>query len=184
MTMALLEPISVASRGWLNAHLPQRSLLDGRGLSPNDPAVYAITDFSRDYPVTVDPDRSIDDALVEMVHLGVRALLVAREERLIGLITSYDIQGEKPMQFLLSSTFGRHEDLRVSHIMTPWERLRALDWRSLEEARAADLLRVFEATGLTHLLIIQPGPDSNVVVRGLASRARLLRQLAHLRRAG
>jgi CBS domain-containing protein len=184
MTLATLAAVSVADRGWLSAHLPARNVLDGRSLAPSDPAVYAITDFTRDYPVTVDPERSIDDALVDMIHLGVRALLVAHQERLVGLITSYDIQGEKPMQFLLSSTFGRHEDLRVAHIMTPWDRLRALDWRSLEVARAADLLSVFEATGLTHLLIIESGTGTGVTVRGLASRARLLRQLAHLRRTG
>jgi len=184
MAVGALQAVSVADRGWLAASLPPRMLLDGRGLAPDDPAVYAITDFTRDYPVTVDPERSIDDALLEMIHLGVRALLVERERRLLGLITSYDIQGEKPMQFLLSSTFGRHEDLRVAHIMTPWDRLRALDWHALESARAADLLRVFESSGLTHLLVIEAGSGARVLVRGLASRARLLRQLAHLRRTG
>lgn len=194
----MLETVSVAGRGWLGATLPRRSLLDGPGLAASDPAVYAITDFTRDYPVTVDPERSIDDALAEMVHLGVRALLVQREARLVGLITSYDIQGEKPMQFLLSSTLYRHEELRVAHIMTPWDRLRALDWRALELATAAELLHVFEESGLTHLVVIevqeprlevrQPrlrrAEPRQVIVRGLASRARLLRQLAHLRRAG
>lgn len=183
MANRTLQAVSVAQRGWLGASLPTRTLLDGRGLAPGDPALYAITDFTRDYPVTVDPERSIDDALVDMVHLGVRALLVEHDARLVGLITSYDIQGEKPMQFLLSSTFHRHEDLRVAHIMTPWDRLQALEWRALESACAADLLHVFEATGLTHLIVIEAQEPGRTTVRGLASRARLLRQLAHLRRS-
>jgi CBS domain-containing protein len=185
--LGTLEAVSVVGRGWLGASLPPRTLLDGRGLSLHDPAVYAITDFTRDYPVTVDAERRIDDALADMIHLGVRALLVEHERRLVGLITSYDIQGEKPMQFLVSSTLGRHEDLRVAHVMTPWDRLRALDWRDLEGATAADLVRVFESSGLTHLLIIDPAAaidpaaGARVIVRGLASRARLLRQLSHSR---
>ena len=101
------------------AALPRRPVLDGRSLDPGDPAVYAITDFTRDYPITVDAERQIDDALNEMIHLGVRALLAAKSQRLVGLITSYDIQGERPMQFLESSTTRRHQDIRVADIMTP-----------------------------------------------------------------
>lgn len=181
--MWTLEAVSVAGRGWLGAQLPAYNVLDGPALRPTDPATAAITDFTHDHPVTVDPERSIDDALADMIHLGVRALLVEHEHQLVGLITSYDIQGEKPMQFLLSSTFHRHEDLRVAHIMTPWDRLQALEWRALESACAADLLHVFEATGLTHLIVIEAQEPGRTTVRGLASRARLLRQLAHLRRS-
>ena len=51
--------------------LPRRSVADGQRLSPSDPAVLAITDFTREQPATVDPDRQIDDALNDMVRLGV-----------------------------------------------------------------------------------------------------------------
>jgi CBS domain-containing protein len=167
------------------AALPRRSVLDGRSLDPSDPAVYAITDFTRDYPMTVDAERQIDDALNDMIRLGVRALLAAKEQRLVGLITSYDIQGERPMQFLQSSTYGRHQDIRVADIMTPWDHLWALEWQSVESARAADLLMVFEETGLTHLLVIdRDKKNSTATVRALASRARLMRQLKSLRREG
>jgi CBS domain-containing protein len=158
--------------------LPRRSILDGQALEPSDPAVYAITDFKRDYPMTVDAERQIDDALSDMIRLSVRALLVAQEQRLIGLITSYDIQGERPMQFLQSSNYSRHQDIRVVHVMTPWDELSALDWESVESARAGDLLAVFEQTNLTHLVVIEVDrKTSTSTVRALASRARLMRQL-------
>jgi CBS domain-containing protein len=167
------------------AALPRRPVQGGRSLDPGDPAVYAVTDFTRDYPITVDAERQIDDALNEMIHLGVRALLAAKSQRLVGLITSYDIQGERPMQFLETSTVRRHQDIRVADIMTPWDRLWALEWQSVESARAADLLTVFEETGLTHLLIVETDrQNSTTTVRALASRARLMRQLKGLRRAG
>jgi CBS domain-containing protein len=158
--------------------LPRRSILDGRPLERSDPAIYAITDFKRDYPMTVDAERQIDDALGDMIRLSVRALLVAKEKRLVGLVTSYDIQGERPMQFLQSSNYSRHQDIRVVHVMTPWDELMALDWEHLEEARAGDLLMLFEQTNLTHLLVVEVDrKTSNSTVRGLVSRARLLRQL-------
>jgi CBS-domain-containing membrane protein len=181
MKSASLMPTTSFSEGVL----PRRSVSDGQFLDPNDPAIHAITDFTREHPVTVSEDRQIDDALEDMIHLGVRAMLVMREQRIVGLITSYDIQGERPLQFLQSSNYSRHQDIRVGHIMTPWDKLLALDWDSIQAARAGDLLHILEEAELTHLLVIerakkQPSP----IVRALVSRARLARQLRWLRRAG
>jgi len=81
--------------------------------------------------VTVTEDRSIDDALRDMMLAGVRALLVVSEDAVTGLITSYDIQGERPLQFLLTSNYTRHDEIEVGHIMTPWERVPRLDWRDV-----------------------------------------------------
>ncbi len=116
--------------------LPRRSIADGQGLSPGDPAILAVTDFTREHPVTIDPERQIDDALDDMIRMGVRALLVVRDQRIVGLITSYDIQGERPLQFLQSSTYSLHRDIRVAHIMTPWHVLTAINWETLQTMRA------------------------------------------------
>jgi CBS domain-containing protein len=120
-----------------------------------------------------------------MVRLGVRALLVVRDQRIVGLITSYDIQGERPLQFLQSTTYTHHRDIRVGHIMTPWDELLAVEWEHLKSARAGDLLAVLEAAGITHLLVVDSAKQGEApIVRALVSRARLLRQLRGLRRAG
>ncbi|HEV7612941.1 MAG TPA: CBS domain-containing protein [Steroidobacteraceae bacterium] len=167
------------------AVLPRRSVSDGQFLDPSDPAIHAITDFTREQPVTVDEERQIDDALEDMIHLGVRAMLVMHEQRIVGLITSYDIQGERPLQFLQTSNYRRHQDIRVGHIMTPWDQLLALDWDTVQSARAGDVLHVLEEAGLTHLLVIEGRKkNSSPIVRALVSRARLARQLRGLRRAG
>jgi CBS domain-containing protein len=119
------------------------------------------------------------------VRLGVRALLVVRDRRVVGLITSYDIQGERPLQFLQSSTYSQHRDIRVGHIMTPWEDLQAVDWEHLQSARAGDLLNVLEDAGVTHLLVVDAAKSHEApIVRALVSRARLSRQLRGLRRTG
>ncbi len=167
------------------AVLPRRSVSDGQFLDPGDPAIHAVTDFTREHPVTVDEERQIDDALGDMIHLGVRAMLVMREQRIVGLITSYDIQGERPLQFLQTSNYSRHQDIRVSHIMTPRDRLLSVEWESLQTARAGDLLNALEDAGVTHLLVIERGAkNSTPIVRAMVSRARLTRQLRGMRRAG
>lgn len=168
-----------------DAVLPRRSVSDGQFLNAADPAIHAITDFTSEYPVTVEEERQIDDALRDMIHLGVRAMLVMHDQRIVGLVTSYDIQGERPLQFLQTSNYSRHQDIRVGHIMTPWDQLLTLDWNDLQNARAGELLHVLEDMGLTHLLVIERGrKNSPPTVRALVSRARLARQLQGLRRAG
>ena len=179
-----MSNISLVSIGKLaEGVLPRRSVADGQYLDPRDPAIHALTDFTREHPVTVEAERQIDDALNDMIRLGVRALLVYNEQRIVGLVTSYDIQGERPIQFLQSSNYRHHRDIRVADIMTPWENLLAMDWERIQSASAGDLLRVFEETGLTHLIVIEHDrTSSSAVVRALVSRARLARQLTGPRR--
>ena len=173
METANLAPTKLDGEGVL----PQRSAADGRAIGRDDPAVLAITDFTREAPITVEEDRQIDAALEDMVRFGVRALLVVRDRRITGLITSYDIQGERPLQFLQNSTYEHHRDIRVGHIMTPWTELRGIDWSEVQHARAGELLEALRHAGVTHLLVVERMADGNATVRALASRARLERQL-------
>jgi CBS-domain-containing membrane protein len=165
--------------------LPRRSIADGQVLRPSDPAILAVTDFTREHPVTIDAERQIDDALNDMIRVGVRALLVLKDQRIVGLITSYDIQGERPLQFLQSSTYTHHRDIRVAHVMTPWHALTAINWETLQSMRAGDLLQVLDHAGLTHLIVVEADrAASSCMVRALASRARLIRQLSGMQRTG
>ncbi len=174
----------ISTARFSDAVLPRRSISDGQFLDPSDPAIHAITDFTREHPVTVDEERQIDAALGDMIHFGVRAMLVMRDQRIVGLITSYDIQGERPLQFLQRSNYSRHQDIHVGHIMTPWDELLAVNWDRIQYAHAGDLLQVLEEAGLTHVLVIEDGKTNTPpIVRALVSRARLARQLRGLRRA-
>jgi len=163
--------------------LPRRTVADGQSLSLNDPALLAITDFTREYPVTVAADRQIDDALGDMVSLGVRALLVRSDHRIVGLLTSYDIQGERPMQFLQSSNSRHHHEIRVADIMTPWDALKAIHWGTLQAMSAGDLLHLLEEANLTHAIVVEAHRGTPCVVRALVSRARLIRQLTKVKPA-
>ena len=147
-------------------------------VSLSDPAHLVMTDFAREPSITVKEERRIDEALEDMVRFGVRALLVVHGDTVTGLITSYDIQGERPLQFLQSSTYTRHDEIMVGHVMTPWERLPMLDWDSVRLASVSEVRESFSRTGATHLTVVQSGDDGSSVVRGLFSRTRLERQLA------
>jgi DeoR family transcriptional regulator, catabolite repression regulator len=163
---------------YATAPRPMRPATTVRAVKLQDPALAVMTDFAHEHPITVSESRRIEDALEDMVALEVRALLVLRAEVIVGLITSYDIQGERPMKFLLSSTYTRHDEILVGHVMTPWERVPALDWGAVCEARVSDILAVFHETDASHLPVLQTTPDGHVLLRGLMSRAQLERQLA------
>lgn len=90
-------------------------------LALTDPAMHVVTDFVWEQPLAVSEELSLDDALRKMIQAGVRALLVVRDGVVTGLITSYDIQGERPLQFLSGSGYRRHDEIQVGHIMTPWQ---------------------------------------------------------------
>jgi CBS domain-containing protein len=136
-----------------------------------------VTDFTWEQPVTVTEERSIDDALRDMMLAGVRALLVVNEGAVTGLITSYDIQGERPLQFLLTSNYAQHDEIEVGHIMTRWEHVPRLDWRDVCATRVNDIVMFFRETGTTHVVLVEEADREGSFVRGLISRTQLERQL-------
>jgi CBS domain containing-hemolysin-like protein len=147
-------------------------------VAPADPASRVMTDFSVQTPVSVTAERPIDDALRDMMVAGVRALLVTRGESVIGLITSYDIQGERPMQFLHEAGFTRHDEIQVGHIMTPWERVPTLEWDVVRAASVQDIAEQFRTRrSTTHIVVLERTESGAVSVRGLFSRTQLERQL-------
>ena len=152
---------------------------EARHLSLNDSATLVVTDFTREAPVTVTEDRPIDEALRDMIVAGVRALLVVRGDLVSGLITSYDIQGERPLQILRATSYTRHDEIEVGHVMTPWDRVLKLNWSWVSSARLRDIVELLRSTDATYLVIVENVEHRGVFVRGLISRARVARQLGY-----
>jgi CBS-domain-containing membrane protein len=140
------------------------------------PAVSVMTDFTWDTPVTVAADRFIDDALRDMMNAGVRALLVMRGEVIVGLITSYDIQGERPVQFLNASGFSRHDEIEVGHIMTPWDSVPTIDLPWVASASVGDVIKRFQRREDSHFVVVEYAEQGGAFVRGMFSRTQLRRQ--------
>ena len=136
-----------------------------------------MTDFTREPPATVTEDRTIDDALVDMVVAGVHALLVVRGDLVTGLITSYDIQGDHPLILLRSPSYRPANQIDVGQMMTHWDQVPTLDLPWVNAAPISDLARAFRSTGASHLVIVEHVRHKGAFVRALISRRRLIRQL-------
>jgi hypothetical protein len=176
--------LAVPSRIRPAASLDERSAVnDDAYLDSVDSAFYALTDFQQDYPITVEADCSIDDALADMNRLGVHALLVTRQElggedqQVIGLITYYDIERRHPHRHSQVAASKERSGVRVGEVMTSCDELALVKYESLQTLTARNLYELFPGTGLTHLLVVEFHPDYAVLARGLVSRATLAKRL-------
>jgi hypothetical protein len=115
--------------------------------------------------------------LRDMVIAGVHALLVVRGDQVSGLVTAYDIQGERPLRLLLAPSHRRLYEIEVGHIMTPWDRVPKVEWSFVRAATIHDINSVFESTSATHVVVVENVEDDEPFVRALISRRRLNRQL-------
>jgi len=169
----------------LSAALDRRGVyIEAGKLEPDDPAIYAMTDFRHECPICVPSSRSIDEALEDMNRLGIHALLVTQpqdataHEQMLGLITSYRIQQRKVYERRLPKTLRGYGNVgTVGEIMTPWEELALVNCRSLQYLNVSEVHQMFQGTGLTHVMVVETHNDDSVVARGLISRAALASRL-------
>lgn len=176
-SVAFLDGSAAAGSGLHAVERRRRRSESVRRVALIDSAASVMTDFTLDTPVTVAADRFIDDALCDMVAAGVRALLVMRGEVVVGLITSYDIQGERPLQFLNASGFTHHRDIEVGHIMVPWDAVPTIDVPWVSSASVADVVARFRRKRDSHFVVVEYTEQDGAFVRGMFSRAEIERQL-------
>jgi len=159
-TAGLLRPACV---------LPERVGLD-------NPALDVMTDFRRLTAFIATPGDTIQQAEQRMIRRKVRLLFVMDgADRVAGLITSTDIHGEKPL-LVVQSRGIRRDEVLVADIMTPVERLEAIDYDDIAHARVGHVLETLKVRGRQHALVIE-NANGQQMVRGLLSLSQLCKQL-------
>ncbi len=92
-----------------------------------DPAADVMTDFGRVRAITVPATVSMDYASERMRVNRVHLLLVTDQRNtIVGLITSTDIDGERPLVHMRQFAM-RREELSVADIMTPSEQIEVIE---------------------------------------------------------
>lgn len=163
----------IAPRVCPAARLPRRVPAQHTHLEPEDSALYALTDFKLEHPIAVDCAYPIAEALKDMERLNVHALLVTERlthdacGHIIGLLTAADIRQEH----------AEHPVTQVEQAMTATEDLSLVNYESLVCLSAIDLHRMFQGSGLTHLLVVESHGEDAFLARGLLSRAALAHRL-------
>ena len=151
---------------------------DAEHVRVDSPALAVMTDLRQIPAATIDLEAPVDAANRFMIRRGVRMLLVSDDEcQVLGLITSSDILGEKPMQFVLERGIKRHE-IRVRDIMIRCEQLEVLDYADLIHAEVGHVVATLQHSGRQHALVIDMGGDGKTqTVRGIYSASQIARQL-------
>ena len=142
------------------------------------PALSVMTDLRQIPAATIDLEAPVDAANRFMIRRGVRLLLVTDDERqVLGLITSNDVLGEKPVQFALERGIKRQE-IRVRDIMVRRYRLEVLHYADLIHAEVGHVVATLQRAGRQHALVSDMGADGrSETVRGIFSASQIARQL-------
>ena len=150
----------------------------GERVRLDSPALKVMTDLCKVPAATIDADAPLDAANRFMIRRGVRLLLVADDRRqVLGLITSTDILGERPVTFAVERGVKR-QNILVHDIMTPRERLEVLWYAELPGAEVGHVVATLKAAGRQHALVAESGPDgAGQTVRGIFSLSQIARQL-------
>jgi CBS domain-containing protein len=143
-----------------------------------DPAMSVMIDFRSRSSVTVSETAPLDEALGHMKHTGVRCAFVVDERKsvVVGMITAYDMLGEKPQQHM-HFTGVSHNDVLVKDIMQKISDWRVADIKEIEQSSVGDVLEMFMETGVTHLPVMETTEGYEQRLRGLLSFSKVKRLL-------
>ena len=143
-----------------------------------DPALSVMIDFRSRSSVTVSETATLDEALGHMKHTGVRCAFVVDEKKtaVVGMITAYDMLGEKPQQHM-HFTGVAHDDVLVKDIMQKISDWRVADIKEIEQSSVGDVLEMFMETGVTHLPVMETTEGNEQRLRGLLSFSKVKRLL-------
>jgi CBS domain-containing protein len=147
--------------------------LDARGIG-------VMTDLDLTPAVTVADGTQIDEASRLMMEAGVRSAFVSDGgSNVLGLVTAYDIVGDKQLRYLDSlgctlRTCSR-ADVRVGDIMEPVERWLVIDADDLAACSVGDVVATFRRSGRTHIPVVERTDEGADRLRGLLSAAEVAR---------
>ncbi|WJW76638.1 CBS domain-containing protein [Thiohalobacter sp. IOR34] len=150
--------------------LPENVTLD-------HPATDVMTDFSKVAAITMGPCATLGAANQRMIATGVRLLFVTDQyNAIIGVVTTTDLQGERPMQYL-QEVGGKREDIYLRDIMTPQDKLDVLEMQDVARSRVGDIVATLQRCGRQHALVVDRDGQGRQRVRGLFSSTQISKQL-------
>ena|SRR5207253_3378370 len=156
-------------------------------VTPESPAMQAMTDLTRVTPATVRPQAPLADANQFMIARGVRLLLVADDqENVLGVISATDILSERAMRVAIERGL-RRDELTVADVMTSAEQVEVIAYEDVVSARVGHVLETLRRAGRQHALVVDfdevaarrllEPPSRRTMVRGIFSLSQIARQL-------
>lgn len=143
----------------------------------DSPAVDVMTDFAHMQAAAIDRSASLAVANDYMITRGVRSLFVVSPQgRMLGLITTTDLLGERPVREGHGRGVKRHE-LSVEDVMTRAEDIVALRIEDVRSAKVGHIVASLKQAGRHHELVAETLPGGEIRIRGMFSVSQIARQL-------
>ena len=144
----------------------------------DDAALQVMVDFKYVKAETIGADETIDTALAAMKSCSYHALLVIdKNDKIVGLISSEDLLGEKPLKAIQERRIAR-ADISVRMVMTPQRELVAIDLENLRHAKVGHIVTTLHARKQHYALAVKVDEaNKQQVVRGLFSLSVITKQL-------
>lgn len=161
-----------AGAGYLQAHeLPEL-------VHWEDAALHAMVDFKYIKAEAINPDEAIDTALHEVKKCSFHVLLVVNaEQEILGLVSTEDLLGEKPLKAIQERRLPRAE-ISVQMVMIPREEIVTLDLESLRHAKVGHIIETLHAHKQHYALVVKTDEITDAqTVRGLFSASLISKQL-------
>ena len=170
------EPLNYST---LNAettyHRPAQNLPER--VTASSPATDVMTDFTKVAAITMGPCATLNAAEQRMIASNVRLLLVTEQSnKILGIITATDIQGDRPMKYI-QKVGGKREDIFLQDIMTAAASLDVLQMRDVEKVQVGDIVETMKKVGRQHALVVDTDSDGGQTLRGIFSTKQISIQL-------
>lgn len=159
--------------------LPHCSIAEVPTMKLTDSALNVMTDLTKTPAFSIGLDKQVDHALLYMKTVGVKLLFVLDQDGgLAGLVTAYNIMGEKPMLYLQSMdcnhTTCTRSDVRVKNVMIPTSHWEVINYSDIQNANIAQIVAAFKAAGRRHLVVKGNSEDCpKSIVHGIFSASRV-----------
>lgn len=143
----------------------------------DDSALDAMVDFTKVRAMTIHRDSPLKHARLEMQACSVHMLLVTNDaKQIIGIISSEDILGEKPIKVTQESSITRDE-IKVHMIMLPLSQVLALPYHEASKEKIGNVIQSMKDHRQHYALVVENGGDKPQFVRGIFSLSNIGRQL-------
>jgi CBS domain-containing protein len=143
----------------------------------DSPALNVLTDFKSAPVETTHPETLVTQALQEMKAAKTKSLIVVNDEgELLGLVSLKDLQGVRAGRMAQSHGISPAE-LTIAEVMSPAEKLEAIDFKILANARVGHIAKIVHEHDLQHLLVVDYDEVGDCKIRGIFSANRIARQL-------
>ncbi len=144
----------------------------------DDAALDVMVDLKQANAFTIGPDAPIPEAAMEMRVCHTHILLVTnKEEYVVGLISSEDILGEKPLKINLERRIKR-SDITVRMVMIPQTEIIAINIEELRHAKVSSVIQTLHEMHQHNALVVEVDAlTGEQTVRGLFCLHQISKQL-------